>query len=1020
MYRTSGFFYALRVAVTIITFFLLVGYAFQAHADFVWDAHSSAGSRIWTGVTSSYDGLKIAAAPSGGYIYTSADGGETWTERTSSGSRSWTAIASSEDGSVLAAVAYNGYIYISSDSGVTWDEYTGVGTQEWNSIAMSSDGTKMIAGAGYFTPNRVYISTDSGATWTQDATLPVARWMAVTSSSDGGTLAALPFNAKVYVSTDAATSWTQKSNAPVGNWNTMSTSSDGAKIAVVGDGSYVYVSTDTGENWVERTSLGAKEWATVSYSPAGNALIAGVGWNHHGAVYFSTDDGATWSEQYDAGSGQWFASAMAENAERLIIAKGNTGPIYTSTQATFVGGDGSAEDPYQIRTCEGLQAMDDDRSAYYELAGDINCVDSADWNAGEGFEPIAQSGAHFSGSLNGNGYHISNLAIDTSDDIDGLFGYLDSATIEDFTLEDVTVTGDVYVGAVAGYAYNTTFDSVYIEGGEITGTDHVGGFAGTIMTSTVAASGTDAVVVGTGENAGGFVGQALCTSTYDQSYATGDVSGNVFVGGFAGSDSCIGAGGTYNEVLATGTVHAEDSDAGGFIGLANLTTLTDVYAMGDVDAGMRAGGFIGTVTGGVITNAYSKGAVSAGTNFNAFIGEVSEGPPVITSSFVDTDTAGAAPSYGVTGKTTDEMNDSQTFIDASWDFETIWYRKDAQNDAYPYLQFFYNETLPLTISVPEASSEQPLHQPLEITFTVAENMGHNSLMLYFTPQLVGDTVEVHLMDAPAYTPQTFHIDPDHISSAPEVVSTTAEALTEGLYDLIMVYQDLAGNPAAGDTVADIQFVDEPILTTVEQIPSEVTEDDAVYVFQTSEACDPLAEIISASIPGSYETHIEGTESADTDAIAYISGLKVGGTYSVSFACLDDDYHGVESNTLTIGPFTVLANKGSSGGRSKKWRNEHPIVSVPVEVAAPQSTGAALTLDIHRTLKFTMTGEDVRLLQKRLNSLGFTIATTGPGSAGNESIVFGPKTLAVVKAFQKARGLVADGIVGPKTLSALMQ
>ncbi len=51
-----------------------------------------------------------------------------------------------------------------------------------------------------------------------------------------------------------------------------------------------------------------------------------------------------------------------------------------------------------------------------------------------------------------------------------------------------------------------------------------------------------------------------------------------------------------------------------------------------------------------------------------------------------------------------------------------------------------------------------------------------------------------------------------------------------------------------------------------------------------------------------------------------------------------------------------------------------------------------------------------LLQKRLNKLGF-----GPLKEDGR---IGTNTISAVKAFQKSRGLVVDGLVGPKTLAAL--
>ncbi|WP_434384855.1 peptidoglycan-binding protein [Melittangium boletus] len=63
-----------------------------------------------------------------------------------------------------------------------------------------------------------------------------------------------------------------------------------------------------------------------------------------------------------------------------------------------------------------------------------------------------------------------------------------------------------------------------------------------------------------------------------------------------------------------------------------------------------------------------------------------------------------------------------------------------------------------------------------------------------------------------------------------------------------------------------------------------------------------------------------------------------------------------------------------------------------------------------TLKKGATGEAVRALQNRLNQLGHNV-----GAADGS---FGPKTEAAVKAFQKAHGLTADGVVGPKTWDKL--
>ena len=64
----------------------------------------------------------------------------------------------------------------------------------------------------------------------------------------------------------------------------------------------------------------------------------------------------------------------------------------------------------------------------------------------------------------------------------------------------------------------------------------------------------------------------------------------------------------------------------------------------------------------------------------------------------------------------------------------------------------------------------------------------------------------------------------------------------------------------------------------------------------------------------------------------------------------------------------------------------------------------------RNLKKGMRGEDVRALQELLNSLGY--------NCGAADGVFGRKTLAAVKAAQRACNLTVDGIAGRNTIAAL--
>ena len=64
----------------------------------------------------------------------------------------------------------------------------------------------------------------------------------------------------------------------------------------------------------------------------------------------------------------------------------------------------------------------------------------------------------------------------------------------------------------------------------------------------------------------------------------------------------------------------------------------------------------------------------------------------------------------------------------------------------------------------------------------------------------------------------------------------------------------------------------------------------------------------------------------------------------------------------------------------------------------------------KTLQVGDAGQPVKRLQRKLLSLGFP-----PGTIDGE---FGYGTEAAVLAFQRSTGLLADGIAGPRTLTAL--
>jgi hypothetical protein len=267
-------------------------------------------NRPWTSVASSADGVKLAAAVSGGQIYTSTDSGVTWTARESN--RSWLDVASSADGVKLAAVVLNGQIYTSTDSGVSWTPHES--NRLWHSIASSSDGSRLVAAVD---GGQIYTSTDSGVTWTARQTN--RNWWDVTSSADGVRIAAIVSGGSIYSSTNGGISWNEWVSSQ--NWRSVASSSDGAKLAAVVSTGQIYTSTDSGISWIAHNSN--RYWSSVASSADGTRLAAVVS---SGQIYTSTDSGETWNPGETART--WSSVALSADGAKMAATTYN-GMIYT-------------------------------------------------------------------------------------------------------------------------------------------------------------------------------------------------------------------------------------------------------------------------------------------------------------------------------------------------------------------------------------------------------------------------------------------------------------------------------------------------------------------------------------------------------------------------------------------------------------------------------------------------------------------------------------------------------------------
>ena len=330
----------------------------------------------------------------------------------------------------------------------------------------------------------------------------------------------------------------------------------------------------------------------------------------------------------------------------------------------------------------------------------------------------------------------------------GLAGSVTTSTITNVSSDATVIVGGTQAGGLIGFASVVTLTDATATGAvEATG-GTAGGLVGDACATTITrGSATGAVTVGGGIG-GGLVGQVgVCATSFSSptysiadSQATGAVSGDGLLGGFAGSLNTTNV----SRSLATGNVTSTGGNAGGFAGTIVSGTIADSYALGAVTAPFRAGGFASGV--GVVTfeRIYAAGAVRGGIGAGGLVegfAPLTLPESVVTASFWDTQTTGQASSLYGTGKTTAQMKTLATFADATWPIASGWSADTAKtwgicgavNGGYPYLLRQYTTTTEPCSVVPSAPLD-PLatsqNERLLITWKAPASDGGSAITSY--------------------------------------------------------------------------------------------------------------------------------------------------------------------------------------------------------------------------------------------------------------------------------------------------
>ncbi len=141
-----------------------------------------------------------------------------------------------------------------------------------------------------------------------------------------------------------------------------------------------------------------------------------------------------------------------------------------------------------------------------------------------------------------------------------------------------------------------------------------------------------------------------------------------------------------------------------------------------------------------------------------------------------------------------------------------------------------------------------------------------------------------------------------------------------------------------------------------------------------------------------------------------------------------------TSTISVTTTTTISTPSTSiSGSSLSEAQIQSILSILTSFGADQSVINSVNASLHnmpaasgststiftRDLEMGAVGDDVKALQIYLNTHGFIIVESGPGSPGNETTKFGAYTQAALIKFQIANGITpAAGYFGPKTRAVI--
>lgn len=1043
-----------------------VGYSTYVYADkYVWTNLASPTTN-WQAVAMANNSYGYAGV--GSDLYYTNNGGSSWNYLNNLGGAQYPirSIATSESGDYVL-VSYDD---IMSDGGFSVsNSYGGSLTvsapynAEYYGVAMSEGGQYMYVTDQ--TNTRLLYSNNFGQSGTWNYSNLSYTPTSVAVSNDGMYV----YTATgAYILRSADYGANNNISGPSNNYMDVAVSANGQYVYAVPGSGYPIYSSDYGVNFSELTNAGSRSWKSVSVSGDGSRVVLVDNYGSGSQVYSSRDYGATFMTENSGVYSLWndvslssdgYIALLASSDSYLytgnwdVVAPSIIAVISNTANGTYKLGStiqlqvNSIEPLYDSSLNLTLETGTTDRSCSgaFSVGNTVmNCsytVQAGDTTSDLGTNAI-------SGTLTDD---AGNSRIN---DFSGALNYL--ASSQSIVIDGVVPT----VSLTAPSNGSTASSTVSLTA---TASDVGTGLAGVqfrVGTTSIGAEDTSSPYTASWNST------AVADGSYTLHAVARDVAGN-----YATSSVTITVDNT--APAAPGTPDLVASSDTGNSNSDNITASTTPQFTSSCITGSTVRFYQGgsTLIGTATCSATSSATIISSTTFTS-------GSHVVTARQSDAVGNQSVASTGLT-VTIDSVAPAISItvpIDGSYGFGTISLvasSSDSISSIYGVL--FRNVNSGAQIGTEDTTS------PYVVSWDTTSTIDGSTVVRATATDIAGNTASTTvtvivdntapaaptsldlatLSDTGASTTDNFTSDvtPDISTSCENsatvrlyragstligsgtcssgAVTITSSTLAEGAHTITSLQTDLAGNTSSASAALSITIDNATGPSVSLTSPTTgATVNGTISIDAT--ATDALTSVVGVLF--SHGTTTIGSEDTSSPySVSLDTTTLTDGAYTLNAVARDIvGNYSTSTISVTISNAVTASDSGatqSSGPTAYSTAPSSPIPGIynptgnsagnekisPTKVLASaivQSAGINSNFNFTKNATIRSINNEVINIQRMLNTMGYTVATTGVGSKGNESSFFGQRTRLALIRFQKAFAIPATGFFGPLSRAAM--